>query len=117
MRFTVTLAAIAAGGLLFAAVSGPPTVPPTELHVGTAAGSTGVEVEPEDGTPRFDGRLYPNPDTGCFDLHPGDQAEGTDPPPGDPSLLDPGPAQRGPWPLCEAPSETLVKVEPATPDG
>jgi hypothetical protein len=139
MRTTRSLIVVAATIVAAAALLGPDadqrTDPSDEPRLLAAAGAAG---DPDAGWPSgFDGRLWADPETGCFHLVP---PEGTDPrwglaeadlevvpapEPGDgpqpPAVPAPDPPSdeglgmtRGPWPLCDHPG-TMVQLAPDSP--
>jgi hypothetical protein len=135
MRTTWTLVAFAVTVVAAAGVLGPDAgrrMAPSEGPRLLAA--PGAAEDPDAGWPSgFDGRLWADPESGCFHLSP---PEGTEPlrgiaeadlevvpipeagdeaqPPGPSPDAWPEEMSRGPWPLCDHPG-TRVQLVPDSP--
>jgi hypothetical protein len=130
MRATVLLLGAAVTTLVVAAGTSSPSSPPAPALLAAEPAGTPL-VTPDVEGDGFDGRLYPDPETGC--IRPWREGDGEpigpedvrvpratpldpsapDPSAQDPSLQvqDPGPlpepydaeTHRGPWPICDEP--------------
>jgi hypothetical protein len=129
MRAAVLLAAAAAATLVAAGVTTSSPSAPPRLLAADPAGT--LAVPPDDEAGGFDGRLYPDPDTGC--IRPWREGDGTPVGsedvwgprivPQDPSVQvqDPAPrpelfpdTHRGPWPICDEPPSAVRDGGPGT---